>query len=299
LKLLSFRKGGKTGTGILCGRTVVDIGEAWPILFPTDPAPGPMRSLIAAGPPVLERLRRVEEAEENLPDHATMSLERLDLLPPLPDPPKIIGVTHNYGDFLSRAGMEPPAAPRLFAKLENTVIGPGASIVLPRLSRQVSYEAEVAVILGKRGKNIPKADAFSYVFGYTIINDVSAMDIVKGDGNLFRGKNFDTFFPMGPFIVTKDQIPDPHNLRITLAIDGRTLQDSSSAHMVKRIPELISYISGEMTLQPGDMIATGTPAGTSLMHDPPAFLTPGCEVTIHIDKLGCLSNPVAAAMHGV
>jgi 2,4-didehydro-3-deoxy-L-rhamnonate hydrolase len=296
LKLVSFQSKGTSRTGILCGTTVVDIGRAWPLLFPADPAPGSMKCLIAGGPPVLEKLRRVEEAGRTLPEDVVLSLEGLELLPPLPDSPKIIGVTHNYRDFLARVGMEPPAAPRLFAKLENTVIGPGAPIVLPRLSRQVSYEAEVAVILAREGKNIPEADTLSHVFGYTIINDVSAMDIVKGDGNLLRGKNFDTFFPMGPFIATRDEIPDPHALRITLAIDGRTLQDSSSAHMVKRIPGLISYISGEMTLRPGDMIATGTPAGTSLMHDPPTFLTPGCEVTIRIEGLGCLSNPVVAAL---
>jgi 2-keto-4-pentenoate hydratase/2-oxohepta-3-ene-1,7-dioic acid hydratase in catechol pathway len=180
----------------------------------------------------------------------------------------------------------------LFAKLRNTVIGPRTPILLPQLSKQVGYEAELAVVIGKEGKNVSLSESMSHVFGYTIINDVTAVDIVKQDGNMFRGKNFNTFAPMGPCVVTKDEIPDPHSLRIELSIDGRILQNSTTDKMVRNIPELVHYISQGITLEPGDVIATGTPSGTSLSYNPPVFLTPGSEVRIWIEGMGCLSNPV-------
>jgi 2-keto-4-pentenoate hydratase/2-oxohepta-3-ene-1,7-dioic acid hydratase in catechol pathway len=262
------------------------------MITPNDPLPKDTLSLISSGISVLERIRYLSRQKDLFPTEIRFPEKEVEIVAPIQYPLKIIGVAQNYHDYLLQVGLPVPPAPRLFAKLRNTVIGPGTPIMLPPLSRQVSYEAELAVVIGKEGKNIPLSESMSYVFGYTIINDVTAVDIVKQDGNMFRGKNFDTFAPMGPCMVTKDEIPDPHSLRIELSIDGRILQNSNTGKMVRNIPELIRYISQGITLEPGDVIATGTPSGTSSSHDPPVFLTPGSEVKISIEGIGCLSNPV-------
>jgi len=187
-----------------------------------------------------------------------------------------------------------PGVPAIFSKFSNVVIGPGDSIVLPKISRQPDYEAEFAFVIGKGGRAIPAARALEHVFGYTIVNDVSARDFQMATSQWLMGKTFDTFAPMGPWLVTRDEIADPHALDITLEIGGQVLQHSNTREMIFGVPALVEFISSVVTLEPGDIVATGTPPGVGFARKPPRFLRPGEEVVIRIEGLGELRNPVVA-----
>jgi len=291
MKLVTYLAAQGPRPGFIQGDWVVDLPEFWRAAGINYPLPEDLLAILAQGPGLLKKL--ADLAADDLPPRFTrVPLAQARLKAPLPKPGKIIGAARNYHDWLVQAGMQAPQEPILFAKTPNTVIGPGEAIVLSDLSRQVSYEAEVAVVIGSAGRNISPHKAMSCVAGYTIINDVSAVDLIKRDGNMFRGKNLDTFAPLGPALVTADEVPDPHRLSIRLSMNGKILQDSSSAQMVMKIPELISFISRDFTLEPGDVIASGTPGGTAGFHNPPAFLMPGSELEISIAGLGVLRNPV-------
>jgi len=207
-------------------------------------------------------------------------------------PPKIICVGLNYRDHAMESNMEIPKVPTIFSKYATSVIGPGDTIRLPRNSTKPDYEAEFAVIIGKGGRYI-KAEAWpEHVFGYTNLNDVSARDYQMATSQWMMGKTFDTFAPMGPAIVSADEISDPHDLDISLTINGETLQSSNTKNLIFRIPDLIEYLSSVFTLEPGDVISTGTPAGVGFARKPPRFLKPGDEVVVRVAGLGELSNPV-------
>lgn len=215
------------------------------------------------------------------------------LLSPLREPQKVLAIGLNYADHAREAGIEPPKAPVLFVKTPNSIIGPDEAIHWQRRhSEQVDYEAELAVVIGRRARNVTREDALGYVFGYTCCNDVSARDVQFADGQWIRGKSFDTFCPLGPWIVTGDDIPDPQKLGIRCRVDGRTLQDSTTAEMIFGVAELVSFLSQVMTLEPGDVIATGTPFGVGFARPTPIFLEHGNRVEIEIDEVGTLSNPV-------
>jgi 2-keto-4-pentenoate hydratase/2-oxohepta-3-ene-1,7-dioic acid hydratase in catechol pathway len=184
--------------------------------------------------------------------------------------------------------------PTIFNKFTNVVIGPGAAIVLPKASRKPDYEAEFAFVIGRGGRHIPAERAYEHVFGYTIVNDVSARDFQTATTQWLMGKTFDTFCPMGPWIVTKDEIPDPHTLDISTEIGGEVLQKSNTRELLFGVPALIEYVSTAVTLEPGDVFATGTPAGVGFARRPPRWLKPGEEVTIRISGIGELRNPVTA-----
>jgi 2-keto-4-pentenoate hydratase/2-oxohepta-3-ene-1,7-dioic acid hydratase in catechol pathway len=216
------------------------------------------------------------------------------LRPPIPRPPKIVCVGLNYADHAREQGIEPPKEPLLFLKSSNTVCGPGDPIRLPPNSTQVDYEAEFAVVMGKGGSRIPVDKAHEYVAGYMILNDVSARDMQFGDKQWFRGKSCDTFAPCGPWIVTKDEVSDPHNLRISLTLNGVMMQDSNTSNIIFKVPHLISYLSQSLTWEPGDLISTGTPPGVGVFRKPPVFLKPGDTVSITVDGLGTLTNPVVS-----
>jgi 2,4-diketo-3-deoxy-L-fuconate hydrolase len=253
--------------------------------------PGDMVGLLRSG--LQDWTRRIEMA--SFPDDAYLKLRDVELLPTVTAPGKIIGAAFNYRDNLKESGRAVPAEPVLFAKFGTTLVGPGVLIAIPDDTRNVTYEAELAVIIGCKAHRVPVERARECVGGYTIMNDVSATDLVRRDGNFFRGKNIDTFGPLGPFLATPDEIPDPHALRIVLDVDGRVLQHSSTSQLLFDVDHLISYISHMITLEPGDVIATGTPAGVAAAHDPPAYLRPGSTVSITIDRLGTLTNPVGAS----
>jgi acylpyruvate hydrolase len=219
-------------------------------------------------------------------------LAKARLLAPIPKPGKITCVGLNYADHAREQGHEPPKSPIFFLKSGNTICGPGDPIHLPPNSSQVDYEAEFAVVIGKKGNRIPEEKAYDYVAGYMILHDVSARDLQFSDGQWYRGKSCDTFAPTGPWIVTRDEIKDPHNLRISLTLNGETMQDSNTSNLIFSVPYLISYLSQSATWEVGDLISTGTPPGVGVFRKPPVFLKAGDTASVTVEKLGTLTNPV-------
>jgi len=225
---------------------------------------------------------------------ARISIDEVTILPPVPSPPKIICLGLNYRDHIEEQGKEVSDEPVIFMKPRTAVIGSEKPIVKPSFVKQLDYEAELAIIIGKKGKDIPVSEAKDYIFGYTAFNDVSARDIQFKDGQWTRGKSFDTFAPMGPCITTMDQIKNPNDLHICTRVNGELRQNSSTKNMVLNVYEIVHYLSVVMTLEPGDVIATGTPAGVGVFMKPePKFLSQGDIVEIEIDKIGTLRNKVA------
>jgi 2-keto-4-pentenoate hydratase/2-oxohepta-3-ene-1,7-dioic acid hydratase in catechol pathway len=212
---------------------------------------------------------------------------------PVPRPGKLICIGLNYRDHAAELGMALPHRPVVFSKFTTAVIAAGEPIRIPESSSQVDYEAELAIVIGRRAKNVRAADAMGHVLGYTAFNDVTARDFQAGDGQWQRSKSCDTFAPMGPSIITADAIKDPSNLGIRLTVNGNTMQDSNTNQLVFGVAELIEFLSATITLEPGDVIATGTPPGVGAGKKPPVFLKAGDVVEIEIDGLEPLSNPVA------
>ena len=213
---------------------------------------------------------------------------------PIERPGKIICVGLNYRDHAEEQGVELPKEPLLFAKWGNTLIGPGEPIVIPPLVTKADYEAELGVVIGARVTRVSRENAFEAVRGYICANDVSARDLQFSDGQWTRGKSPDTFCPIGPALVPAAEISDPHNLRIRAIVSGEVLQDSTTANLIFGVDEIVSHITQTMTLEPGDLILTGTPAGVGVFRDPQRLLVPGDEVTIEIEGVGELTNPVVA-----
>ena len=214
---------------------------------------------------------------------------------PIDRPGKIICVGLNYRDHAEEQGVDLPTAPLLFAKWNNTLIGPGEPIVIPPIVTKTDYEAELGVVIGSQVSRVSAENALEAVAGYICVNDVSARDLQFADGQWSRGKSPDTYCPVGPQLVPRDEIPDPQNLAIRAILNGETMQDSTTANMVFGVAEIIAYVTQTITLEPGDLIATGTPAGVGAFRDPKVFMQPGDEITIEIEGLGSLTNPVTAA----
>jgi 2-keto-4-pentenoate hydratase/2-oxohepta-3-ene-1,7-dioic acid hydratase in catechol pathway len=210
----------------------------------------------------------------------------------IPRPGKIVCVGLNYRDHAAEGGMDLPKAPLLFAKWPNTLIGDGDAIVLPPESSQVDYEAELGVVIGTSARRVSERDALDHVEGYICLNDVSARDLQFADGQWTRGKSPDTFCPVGPRLVPREEIDDPQALAIRCLVNGEALQDSSTAQMIFSVAEIIAYASQVITLEPGDLIATGTPAGVGVFRDPKVLLKDGDEVAVEIEGLGTLTNPI-------
>ena len=214
---------------------------------------------------------------------------------PVPRPAKLICIGLNYRDHAAESNMPIPERPVIFSKFPTSVIAPGEPVVIPPTSQQVDYEAELAVVIGRRAKNVKASRAMDYVLGYTAFNDVSARDFQFADGQWQRGKSCDTFAPMGQSIVTTDTITDPHKLSIKLVLNGQTMQDSNTDQLIFGVPELIEFLTESITLEPGDVIATGTPPGVGFARKPPVFLKPGDEMEVLIEGIGGLGNPVVAS----
>ena len=217
---------------------------------------------------------------------------------PVPRPGKVVCIGMNYRDHAREIGLGLPNALTIFSKFSSCVIAPGEPVVMPAGSAQVDYEAELAVVMGRRATQVAADRAYEYVLGYTAFNDVTARDFQFGDLQWQRGKSCDTFAPIGPSIVTTDEIPDPHTLRITLTLNGTVMQDSNTGRLIFRVPELIEFITRTITLEPGDVIATGTPAGVGFARKPPVFLETGDVMEVGIERIGLLGNPVVAARAG-
>jgi 2-keto-4-pentenoate hydratase/2-oxohepta-3-ene-1,7-dioic acid hydratase in catechol pathway len=224
-----------------------------------------------------------------------LALEEASLHPPIARPGKIIAIGLNYEDHAAETGAEIPEKPVVFAKYPNTIVGPGAPIRIPPITEQVDYEAELAVVIGSRAKNVPESEALDYVFGYTNANDVSARDLQFSEGGQWtRSKSIDTFCPIGPYVATREEVPDPQDLFIRAILNGETVQDGTTSKMIFSVAELVSFLSRGMTLEPGDVIITGTPPGVGMARDPQLWMKPGDEVSIEIEGLGTLTNPVEA-----
>jgi 2-keto-4-pentenoate hydratase/2-oxohepta-3-ene-1,7-dioic acid hydratase in catechol pathway len=227
-------------------------------------------------------------------DAEAIPLAGVQRLSPVLKPAKILCVGLNYRDHAVESKMKIPDVPTIFLKLPNAVTGPDASIVLPANSTQPDYEAEFAAVIGVGGRNIPAERWQEHVAGYTILNDVSARDVQLATSQWTLGKSFDTFAPIGPAIVTRDEIPDPHTLDIQLSIDGEVLQHSNTRELIFKLPELIAHLSSVVPLEPGDIISTGTPAGVGLGRTPQRWLKPGEEIVIRIQGIGELRNQIVA-----
>ena len=212
---------------------------------------------------------------------------------PIPRPGKIVCVGLNYKDHAEEQGVELPGAPLLFAKFTTSLIGPGDPIVIPPVVTKCDYEAELGVVIGRTVKDVSKENALEAVAGYVVANDVSARDLQFSDGQWTRGKSPDTFCPVGPLVPAAD-VPDPHALRIRAILNGEVMQDSSTANLIFTIDEVVSYVSRTSTLEEGDLILTGTPAGVGVFRDPQRLLVPGDEITIEVEGVGSITNPVVA-----
>lgn len=250
-----------------------------------------MLSVIAGGADSLDRVRRWAD---NPPGGDVLDATAGRMLAPIPRPPKFICIGLNYRDHAEESKLPIPEVPTVFAKFPTAVTGHGHPIVLPRNSTKPDYEAEFAIVIGRRGRHIAEENWRDYVFGYTMVNDVSARDFQMATSQWMIGKTFDTFAPMGPSIVTADEIPDPHNLSISLELSGEVMQNSNTSNLIFKVPRLIAYLSSVFTLEPGDVIATGTPAGVGFARKPPRWLKPGDEVRVRVEGLGELMNPVVA-----
>jgi 2-keto-4-pentenoate hydratase/2-oxohepta-3-ene-1,7-dioic acid hydratase in catechol pathway len=282
MRFVTFQHNGSPEAGVISGSNVVGLKAAG---FPT------LLAVIEGG---TDARRRIQAFVDKPPADAVVWLAKVRLLAPLPRPPKIICVGLNYRDHALESKAEIPKVPTIFSKYTTAVIGPGDEIVLPKRSTEPDYEAELAFVIGKGGRYIPKERWQDHVFGYTIFHDVSARDYQAATSQWMMGKTFDTFAPMGPAIVTADEIADPHALDIQMIINGEVLQNSNTSQLVFRIPDLIEHLSSVFTLEPGDVVSTGTPGGVGEARIPPRWLRPGDDVVVRISGLGELRNGVRA-----
>ncbi|OHB72053.1 MAG: fumarylacetoacetate hydrolase [Planctomycetes bacterium RBG_13_63_9] len=284
MKLVTYQSDHGPRVAGIRGGECVDLG-ATDVRVPTC-----VKDLLAQGPEGLAIAADALSIGDPLPQ------TKLRLLPPIPNPQKIICVGLNYADHAKESGAEPPGEPVLFNKFPTAIRANWEAVILPRLSQEVDYEAELVVVIGIGGRHIPRQQARDHIAAYCCGNDVSARDwqLRKPGGQWLLGKSFDTFAPIGPTLVTADEVPDPGNLRIRLRLNGRTMQDSSTAQWIFPVDELVAYVSDVCTLSPGDLIFTGTPSGVGFARKPPVFLTPGDTVEVEIEKLGVLRNPVVA-----
>lgn len=289
MKLLTFSAGNGPRLGALVDDQVVDLHETSEGSLPID-----MRSFLKLGQAGLERVQSI--VERSAAKGQTHALASVRIMAPILNPSKIIGIGMNYLDHCREQNVEPPSSPIIFAKFTTSIIGPDEAIRWdPALTQRVDFEVELAVVIGRVTRRVSQAEALDYVAGYTICNDVSARDLQKGEGKQWlRGKALDTFCPLGPYLVTRDDITDPHSLAIGCKVNGQVMQDSNTAEMIFNVPYLIEFLSHSFTLQPGDIIATGTPHGVGVFRTPPVFLKDGDEVTTEIEGIGQLTNVCVA-----
>lgn len=252
-----------------------------------------MIGFIAAGRTAMAAAVESARQADGTVSHAFDSVR---ILAPIPRPGKILCSGMNYRSHVKEnPAAVLPATPFFFAKVPTAVIGPGQPIVSPGMTRQLDYEVELAVVIGRKMKAVPEEEAMQCVAGYTILQDISARDVQFADHQITLGKNFDTFSPMGPCLVTADEIPDPAHLSLRTYVNGTTMQDGSTADWIFPLPFLLSFLSRVMTLEPGDVVSTGTPAGVGYFRSPAVFLKPGDVVRLEIERIGILENPVVAA----
>jgi 2-keto-4-pentenoate hydratase/2-oxohepta-3-ene-1,7-dioic acid hydratase in catechol pathway len=284
VRLVTFDVGDGPRAGALEGERVVD---AWALLG--EPHRGSLRELIAAG--------RVEELRGRLGDTGAPShpLSAVALLPPIPDPDKIVCIGLNYRRHAAEVGAEPAAMPTIFAKYRNALAGPGATVRLPRNSTKVDYEAEVAFVVGRRAKDVPEDEALDHIAGYMLFNDLSARDLQGATPQWMPGKVFDGAAPCGPFLATPEEAGAPDTIEIQLTLNGEEMQRARTDDLIFSVPQLVAQLSQLMTLEPGDVVATGTPHGVGMGRQPRVWLAEGDEVVIESPTLGRLETRIAAS----
>jgi 2-keto-4-pentenoate hydratase/2-oxohepta-3-ene-1,7-dioic acid hydratase in catechol pathway len=274
-------------------RAALAIGDSFIDIHGTEPnLPANVRQLLEGGADILHAVQQVAQR----PGAVKYPAAEVKFHAPVADPHKIVCLGLNYRDHAAETGAAIPREPVLFSKFPTALIGHGEAIVLPKVSQEVDFEAELVIVVGKRGRHLTLANALDHVAGYTVGHDVSARDWqLKKDGKQWMvGKTFDTFAPMGPVFVTKDEAPDPQTLPIRLRLNGQTMQDSNTKQMIFGVAETLVYLSQVFTLEPGDLIYTGTPPGVGIARKPPVYLKDGDVVEVEIEGLGLLRNPVKA-----
>src|SRR6266487_1644226 len=317
MRLVTYQHEGQSRTGAQLDEQVVDLNRAYhaalrhmgnedelavaDVRVPTDMI-GLLRggdtSLRAAQQAVAFVRSQLEGNDKTLSlQGITYAIDRVSLLPPVLRPGKVICLGLNYRDHAAEAGMAIPEYPVLFHKVAGSLIGHNQSIIIPRTSSKIDFEGELTIIIGRRGKYLAEDEALSYIAGYTIGNDVSARDLQFRTSQWTTGKMLDTFCPLGPALVTRDEVPDPNALRIKTTLNGQVMQDGNTADMIFHVPFIVSYISEIVTLEPGDVILTGTPAGIGNTRTPPVFMKPGDTISVEIERLGILTNPLVAEEH--
>jgi 2,4-diketo-3-deoxy-L-fuconate hydrolase len=285
MKLVTYKPAGAGAQlGVLVDGKVLNLAEASGGRLPND-----MRSFLELGALATELAQEIASAgntEDGVP------LGDVKLLAPISNPSKVVAIGLNYMDHVRETGAKVPELAIMFTKYTSSIIGPGDDIRWdPNLTQKVDFEAELAVVIGKRASKVKEEDAFDYIFGYMNCHDVSARDLQTEKGDQWiMGKSLDTFCPLGPYLVTKDEIPDPNNLSIKCIVNGKALQDSNTREMIFKIPYLIAYLSRAITLLPGDVITTGTPDGVGMARKPQVLLKNGDVVTVEVEGLGQLTN---------
>ena len=281
MKLLSFRHQERESWGAVKGDGIVDLGEAAGGGFPS------LAAALATG--ALDSLRAQVEAAQ-----PSIALDRISYLLPVPRPDKILCVGYNYALQVDGMGQAPQEFPNIFLRVPSSLAAHGQAIIAPRDSAEFDYEGELAVVIGRRGRHIPQADALGHVAGYTVLNDGSARDWQRRASQVVPGKNFFASGAMGPWIVTAEEVPDPSSLKLTTRLNGETVQSGGTGEMIFSIPFLIGYISTFTWLEPGDVITTGSPGGSGATRKPPLWLKPGDDLEIEISAIGTLRNRVEA-----
>lgn len=296
MKLYTFDVGGEHRLGVEHNGQLVDLNVA----SGGSPLLSDLRTFVTSGALASDAARKATTRAVESPtgpngQRLIYSFEEVRLRAPLPHPGKILCSGINYHSHLEEnPAAKLPAEPFFFAKLPNTVIGPSDPIIYPKMTQQLDYEVEFAVVIGRRMQRTLESEVMGCIAGYTILHDVSARDVQFKDNQITLGKNFDTFAPIGPCMVTSDEIPDPSNVRLRAFVNGELRQDSSTREWVFPLPKLLAFLSRVMTLEPGDIVSTGTPAGVGAFRKPTAFLNVGDRVRLEIDGIGHLENPVIA-----
>lgn len=298
MKLLTYRINNRECLGIVVEGVVLDLKSGLSILgYESAYVPDDMTRFLEQGEQALTQAQQLVEAYlQNLQrfEGVVSPLSQIEYLPPVPRPQKILAIGANYRAHCEESRTAIPARPLVFTKVPSALVGHGQPIVYPHVTSELDYEGELALVIGRRARNVAEEDAFRYIAGYTIMNDVTARDLQRTEGQWARAKGCDTFAPCGPWLVTADEIPDPHALTIRTLVNGETRQHASTGDMIFRIPTLIAHISAAMTLYPGDIITTGTPAGVGVYRKPSGLLKVGDEVVVHIEGIGELRNTVVA-----
>ena len=306
MKLFTFEFNRTVHLGAECAGQIVDLPIACAAMIgargvrPGAPPalPPDMLGFLRSGEPALTAARDTLAFMARRPampagERATYLVDEVNLLAPIPRPGKILCSGINYrGHVQENPGAKMPSEPFFFSKLPSCVIGPGEPIVHPKQTRQLDYEVEFAVVIGKGMKATPESEVMNHVVGYTILHDVSARDVQFKDNQITLGKNFDTFCPLGPCLVTSDELTDPANVKLRSFVNGELMQDGSTADWVFPLPRLLSFLSDVMTLEPGDVVSTGTPAGVGVFRKPPVFLKPGDVARLEVEGIGTLENRV-------